>query len=650
MDKTTNNFDVIVIGGGHAGMEAAYASANLGSKTLLLSIKKDRVGWCPCNPSIGGLGKGHIVYELGALNGLMPKLCSKTHLQVRMLNTSKGPAVQGLRVQIDKYEYSKLALKMLSKTKNLSIFEGEVIELLISKNSKGTKQATGIKTKNGKVFLSPSVIIATGTFLNGQIHLGMKNWKGGREGESHSERLGESLENTLGVKLGRLKTGTPPRLLKKSIDFTKLEKQTSHKLDYLYEFDPVETHEIIPCFITTTNKKTHVIIQNNFHRSALFGGNIAGIGPRYCPSIEDKIARFPQKECHHVFVEPEGEKSDEVYPAGLSTSLPLDVQEEYIRSINGFEKAIISKPGYAIEYDYLQPTHLKYSLESKTVEGLFFAGQINGTTGYEEAAGQGAIAGINAYLKLKGKEPFILNRNESYIGVMIDDLVTIGVDEPYRMFTSRAERRLLLRQDNTLFRIMPHAKKLGLISDEKYNLFLQEKEIFQKSLKLIKDSKKENHLFDLFASIKFTEEIKKKAKTLLIDKLTEENYNNKTELERLISSRVLLGVHAEIKYSGYLQREIKEIEKAQKYQSLKIPVDFSYKKLPGLNLELQEKLTRFKPPSIAQAQLIPGMTPAAISLLIFQVKLANRQPIEIIEKTGKVKYNLKKDLPLKIKR
>ena len=523
----TKNYDVVVVGGGHAGIEAAYASANLGSKTLLITIDKNKIALAPCNPSIGGLGKGHIVYEIGAFNGIMPKLCSKTHLQARMLNTKKGPAVQGLRIQIDKYQYSALAAKMLSETKNLDIFEGMVVETFIYdpkpwrrviEESSGTKKISGVKTKCGKIFYTSNVVVTAGTFLNGTIHVGMKNWPGGRDDEKAAVGLTESLEKVLGVKLGRLKTGTPPRLLRSSVNFSVLEKQVSHKLDYLYEFDPLEVEEKVPCYITHTNEKTHEIIRNNFSRSALFGGNITGTGPRYCPSIEDKIARFANRAFHHVFIEPEGFNHEEVYPSGISTSLPLEVQQDYVHSIKGLENAIITKPGYAIEYDFLQPTHLKHSLESKSVEGLFFAGQVNGTTGYEEAAGQGLIAGINAHQKIQGKEPLILGRSESYIGVMIDDLVTIGVDEPYRMFTSRAERRLLLRQDNTFLRLMPYAKELGLISDKTYEKFLEEKEIIQKSVEIVR-SKKNKELFKLFSSIEFSDEVKEEAKKLLIDKI-----------------------------------------------------------------------------------------------------------------------------------
>lgn len=611
-----NTFDVIVVGGGHAGIEAAYAAAKMGSKTLLLTLDIDKVASMPCNPSVGGLGKGHIVFEISALGGLMPQLCSKTYLQARMLNTRKGPAVQGLRLQIDKYAYSKLAKEYLLKTPNLIIGPHMAVELLVEDESGAGKKVTGVRTADNKLFYAPSIVVTTGTFMNGLVHVGRTRYKAGRRGEVASLGLSESIAQAMGVTLGRLKTGTPPRLLKTSLDYTQFEQQECEQLDYLYEFDPVQVEEKIPCFITWTNEKTQKIIANNLHLSAMYSGNIKGVGPRYCPSIEDKVGRYPERDAHHVFIEPEGELVDEIYPAGLSTSLPLDVQLDYIHSIKGFENAVISKCGYAIEYDFIQPTNLTHTLQAKTVDGLFLAGQVNGTTGYEEAAGQGMLAGINAHLKTAGKEPFVLSRTESYMGVMIDDLVTLGADEPYRMFTSRAERRLLLRQDNVFIRLMPYGKKLGLISDDLYARFLQEKEIIEKGVAMVKASGSHSELFKALHCIEFTPELAQKARELLEAKLAEKQLPIYA-----LSQRALLSIHAEIKYDGYLQKEVLEAEKVIRYQGLIIPESFNYAGIQGLSKELQAKLTFYKPKTIAAAQLIQGMTPAAISVLIFNCRM-----------------------------
>ncbi len=607
-------FDVIVIGGGHAGIEAAYAAAKMGSKTLLLTLDIDKIASMPCNPSVGGLGKGHIVYELSALGGLMPQLCSKTYLQARMLNTSKGPAVQGLRLQIDKYAYSKLAAKELLKTKNLTILPHMASEVITSDDA-AKRKITGVKTTDGLAFYAPCVVVTTGTFMGGLVHVGRTRYRAGRRGEEAVYGLSQSIAQAMSVAVGRLKTGTPPRLLRSSIDFSKLEQQEKQDLDYLYEFDEMHVFEKIPCYIAQTNEKTHEVISNNLHLSALYSGNIKGTGPRYCPSIEDKVGRYPDRGSHHIFIEPEGEEIDEVYPAGLSTSLPLDVQYQYIRSIKGLENAVISKCGYAIEYDFIQPNNLTHTLEAKTVDGLFLAGQLNGTTGYEEAAGQGAIAGINAHLRHTGQDPFILSRNESYIGVMLDDLVTLGADEPYRMFTSRAERRLILRQDNVFLRLMPYAKKFGLISDELYQKFLLEKAFIESSVKIISDTGRTSDLFRLFDSFEFTNETRQQAKDLLFAKRNEKHLTTDG-----FSNRALLCIHAEVRYEGYIKKEVQEVEKLERYQQLELPADLDFTQVSGLSKELAQKLSFYKPKTIAQAQLIPGMTPAALSVLIFQTR------------------------------
>lgn len=594
------DFDVIVVGGGHAGIEAAYAASKMGSKTALVTLNPAKIGCMPCNPAVGGVGKGHIVYEIAALGGLMPKLCSQTYLQARMLNTKKGPAVQGLRLQIDKYAYSTLSQQVLNNTENLTIIAGSVGRIIVD-NHRITR---GIITDAGQTITAPTVVLSTGTFLNGLIHIGDFQYNAGRREEDAVKSLSPFLLS-LGLKLGRLKTGTPPRLLRSSLDFDKMERQEADKnLPYLFEFYPQRVVSSHDCYITHTNQKTHDIIRKNLHRSAMYSGNIKGIGPRYCPSIEDKIGRFPDKTSHHVFVEPEGASVEEMYPNGLSTSLPFDVQKEYIQSILGFEEAVITKLGYAVEYDFVLPDQLYQTLEVKTVQGLFLAGQINGTTGYEEAAGQGIIAGINAHLKASGQNPFILDRTESYIGVMVDDLTAMGVDEPYRMFTSRAERRLLLRQDNTFLRLSQKAYDLGLIDELLYNSFCNEKKLIEETVATFKEgNKKDPILLDLFGKQGF--EIKEARKDTRW-----QNY----------SDRALSVIHAEILYGPYLEREATEIKKTAQYKQLHIPATMDFNGMPGLSKELQQKLITHKPATVAQATLIPGMTPAAISLLIFKIR------------------------------
>ncbi len=590
-DSISNSFDVIIVGGGHAGVEAAYASSKMGCKTLLITLSKEKIGLMPCNPSIGGVGKGHIVFEISALGGLMPKLCSTTYLQARMLNTKKGPAVQGLRLQIDKDAYSKLASETLQNTPNLTIATEMVDEIIVE-----NKQITGIRTASGIIYNSNQVILTTGTFLNGLIHVGEKNYPAGRRDEQAATKLSNFLTK-LNLRLGRLKTGTPPRLVTSTIDFSKLEKQETEPLDALYEFEAMNVVNTRDCYIAYTNETTHEIIKNNIHRSAMYSGNIKGVGPRYCPSVEDKIARFADKNSHHIFVEPETAEYVEAYPSGMSTSLPEDVQYAFIRSIKGFENVEIAKYGYAVEYDFVYPDQLKHSLETKEISGLFLAGQINGTTGYEEAAGQGIIAGINAALKHKQQEALVLERHESYIGVMIDDLVTLGVDEPYRMFTSRAERRLILRQDNAFLRLMPKAYELGLIDEAIYQKFLQEKEELEKAIADINEKYNNSQLA-----------------VFLEQELSAPDLA--TALGYQVSPRNALSILSHVKYKDYIKRELAEIEKSQKFAHLPLPSEEVIANAPGLSTEVKQKIKRHKPSTIAQATLISGMTPAAVSLLI----------------------------------
>lgn len=593
---TSNSFDVIIVGGGHAGLEAAAAAARMGSKTALVTLDKNKIGLAPCNPSVGGVGKGHIVFEISALDGLMPKICSTTYLQARMLNTKKGPAVQGLRLQIDKDAYAARASSIMQNTPNVTIVEKMVDEIVIEIID-GIQCVRGIKTADGQIYNAHQVVVTTGTFLNGLIHIGDVNFAAGRRDEQASIKLSDYLSK-LNLRMGRLKTGTPPRLDPKTIDFSKLERQEVEPLTHLFEFDQKDVVTTRDCFIAHTNEKTHEIIRSNLHRSAMYSGNIKGVGPRYCPSIEDKISRFADKASHHIFVEPETAAFVEVYPSGISTSLPESVQKDFIQSIVGFENAVITKPGYAVEYDFVHPDQLKHSLELKNIDGLFLAGQINGTTGYEEAAGQGLIAGINAHQKSVGKEPLILNRSESYIGVMIDDLVTMGVDEPYRMFTSRAEHRLILRQDNTFLRLTQRGYDIGCVSQELYDKFIAEKKDLDAAIADL-DSRYNNAQLVQAADLE-----------LPIQEIVENLLGYK------VSSRNALSIFAHMKYREYIKRQEREILKVAQYKDLQLPAMEIILNISGLSTEIKQKIKRYNPATVADAALIAGITPAAISLLV----------------------------------
>ncbi|MEC8108121.1 MAG: tRNA uridine-5-carboxymethylaminomethyl(34) synthesis enzyme MnmG [Pseudomonadota bacterium] len=615
--KNVNNFDVIVIGGGHAGVEAAYACSRMGKKNCLITNSKSDIGKMSCNPAIGGIGKSHLVREIDAMGGLMGVAADHGGIHFRVLNASKGAAVRATRSQSDRMLYANKVLSIIDSEDLLSVIENEVTEIKISNG-----KANGVKLASGEIIYSKKVVLTAGTFLNGKLFTGEEQEQGGRIGDKPSLKLADFLQS-LDLKSGRLKTGTPPRINSNSVNWKVTKEQPGDNPRPTMSF--ITTNEIHPkqmsCFITRTNKLTHEIIMEGLERSPMFSGKIEGLGPRYCPSIEDKIHRFSDRESHQIFIEPEGLTSKEIYPNGISTSMPKDIQQRMVNSIIGFEKAEITKFGYAVEYDFFDPRELQHTLETKKIKNLYFAGQINGTTGYEEAAAQGLVAGINASIATEDGSPWLPKREESYIGVLIDDLVTLGTKEPYRMFTSRAEYRLLLREDNADQRLSPLAKKLGLIDENRWAKFNKKMEDIQKEKERLR-----NHKVSLkqLNEISGKQTVKSNANITALEALKrpEVSYEEMCKVLGIEPAKeeVAIDVITDKKYSGYIERQKKEIKKIKKNENALIPEQINFNDIEGLSNESKQKLSAVSPRTLAHAQRIPGLTPAAISLLLVHIK------------------------------